>query len=121
VGKKANAVDDIVQKLGLQVPVYSTRVQDLLQDFRYSSLVARAVGPLPKMLQWLSEHWQNFDRLLAIKGPRWVEERAEARHRGLLRGIELRKIADYAMPDRTSHSVILQLRRPRPGQAIESD
>jgi 16S rRNA (guanine527-N7)-methyltransferase len=90
----------------------------VLDDFRYDSLVCRAVGPLAKLCQWLEDYWHTFGRLLAIKGPRWVEERGEARHRGLLKQVELRKLDSYRMPDTESDSVILQLRRPRPGEPV---
>jgi hypothetical protein len=33
----------------------------------------------------------------------------------------LRKVDSYPMPDTHSQSVILQLRRPRPGEAMMSD
>ncbi len=49
--------------------------------------------------------------MLAIKGPKWVEERGEARHRGLLKEVRLRKLASYPMPGTESSSVILELRR----------
>ncbi len=117
VTKKAKAVDEIVHELGLKIPVHATRVQDVLEDFTFDSLVARAVGPLPKLCQWLQDYWHCFGRLLAIKGPKWVEERGEARHRGLLKGIQLRRAASYAMPETFSESVILQLRRIRPGES----
>lgn len=116
VQKKANIVDDIVKNLGLSIPVYATRVQDVLEDFTFDSIVARAVGPLPKLCDWFQDSWHCFGRLLAIKGPKWVEERGEARHRGLLKGIELRKADAYPMPDTHSESVILQLRKLRPGE-----
>jgi 16S rRNA (guanine527-N7)-methyltransferase len=116
VGKKAKAVESMVKALQLSVPVYATNAQKVLDDFRYDSLVVRAVGPLSKLCKWLEEYWHTFDRLLAIKGPKWVEERGEARHLGLLKNIELRKLDAYPMPDTDSESVILQLRRPRPGE-----
>lgn len=113
VGKKSRVVDEIVLELKLPIPVHASRVQDVLEDLRYSSLVTRAVGSLSQLTGWLKEHWHCFDRLLAIKGPKWVEERGEARHRGLLTGIELRKLSSYNMPGTESESVILQLQRPR--------
>ena len=61
-------------------------------------LVARAVAPLAKLLFWLAPHWDAFDELLLVKGRSWVDERGEARHRGLLKNLELRKAAVYAMP-----------------------
>lgn len=120
VGKKARVCDDIVKKMKLPVPVHAHRVQDVLEDFRYDSLVIRAVGSIEKICQWLDKHWYEFGRLLAIKGPRWIEERGAARHRGLLKGIQLRKIHAYPMPGTDSESVILQMIKPRPGQDLGS-
>jgi 16S rRNA (guanine527-N7)-methyltransferase len=113
VAKKSKVVDAMVVKLDLPIPVHHARVQIVLDDLRYASLVTRAVGSLSQLLGWLKDSWQGFDRLLAIKGPKWIEERGQARHVGLLNGIELRKLASYNMPGTESESVILQLRRPR--------
>ncbi len=116
IAKKAKAVESIVQSLKLAIPVHPTNVQKVLDDFRFDSLVVRAVGPLPKLCTWLEAYWHMFGRLLTIKGPKWVEERGEARHRGLLKNIELRKADTYRMPDTNAESVILQLRKLRPGE-----
>lgn len=113
VGKKANVVQQIVDKLKLPVAVYPQRVQLVLEDFRYHELVTRATGSIAQLLRWVSEHWIHFDRLLAIKGPRWVEERGEARHLGLMNGIELRCLETYPMPETQSESCILSLSRKR--------
>lgn len=120
VGKKAKVLDDIVERMKLPIPVHAMRVQAVLEDYRYSSLVARAVGALEKLCEWLKNDWHNFDRLLALKGPKWVEERGAARHRGLLKGIELRRLVSYPMPGTESESVILQLRRLKPGEKENS-
>ncbi len=109
--KKARAVEAIVADLGLEVPVYSTRAEEVLQISTFDTLLARALASLRKVLNWLSPHWGAFDRLLLIKGPSWVEERAEARHHGLLRGLELRKAAAYQTPQTGAESVILSIRR----------
>jgi 16S rRNA (guanine527-N7)-methyltransferase len=111
VAKKAKVTESIVQSLGMTVPVFANRAQDLLRDFRYDSLVARAVGPLPKLCSWFREYWGDFGRLLAIKGPRWIEERGEARHRGLMKGVELRRLSSYLIPATGAQSFILQLRQ----------
>ena len=109
VQKKARAADAFVQQLELPVTVYAMPAQE---DLRFSSVVTRAVGTLARQLNWLRDCWDGFDRLLAIKGPKWVEERGEARHRGLLRGLQLRKLSVYEMPGTGSHSFILQVTRP---------
>ncbi|MBA62139.1 MAG: 16S rRNA (guanine(527)-N(7))-methyltransferase RsmG [Planctomycetaceae bacterium] len=109
VGKKASAVDAIVQKIGLPVPVMNTRVEKLLEDLSYDILVCRAVGPLWKLGLWLQPHWHLFGQLLVIKGPNWTEERKEARHRGYMQNVKLRKIHSYPMIGTESESYILKL------------
>jgi len=111
VTKKAHAVEAIIRELGLDVPMYNERAEKVVSQVRFDVLVARAVGPLWKICRWLQSHWGEFGCLLAVKGPRWVEERGEARHRGLLHAVELRKAASYPMPGTNSESVILSLRR----------
>ncbi|MFO0943204.1 MAG: 16S rRNA (guanine(527)-N(7))-methyltransferase RsmG [Pirellulales bacterium] len=117
IAKKANVVQDIVSKLDLPVAVYPQRVQLVLEDMRYHALVTRATGSISQLLKWVADHWISFDRLLAIKGPRWVEERGEARHLGLMNGIDLRCLESYQMPGTQSESCILSLSRKRPGQS----
>lgn len=112
VGKKARAVADIVQRLGLSAPVLHGRAEDFLAKSEFNSLVVRAVGTLKTLLTWLRPHWDRFDRLLVLKGPAWVEERGEARHYGLLHDLALRKLTSYPMPGTQSESVLLQICPP---------
>jgi len=111
--KKARAVEAMVAEMGLAVPVFATRAEDVLQINTFDSLLGRAVASLSKLLTWLAPHWEAFDRLLLIKGPGWVEERREARHRGLLRGLELRVAAMYRTPLTGAENVILSVRRAK--------
>jgi 16S rRNA (guanine527-N7)-methyltransferase len=109
VGKKARVVEDIVKRLGVHVPVHAERAEGVLAKREFETLVIRAVAPLPKLLTWFKPHWQRFQRLLVIKGPAWVEERGEARHLGLLRNLELRRVASYPLPGSESESVVLMV------------
>jgi 16S rRNA (guanine527-N7)-methyltransferase len=109
VGKRARAVGDVVSRLGLNLPVHAVRAEDVLRAHQFNTLVARAVARLDKMLRWFRPRWDQFDRLLAVKGPAWVEERAQARHLGLLRDLALRRLDSYPMPDTDAESVILQI------------
>ncbi|NLF70027.1 MAG: 16S rRNA (guanine(527)-N(7))-methyltransferase RsmG [Candidatus Anammoximicrobium sp.] len=109
VAKKARAVEEIVRALELPLTVHHDRAEKVVESRRFDVLVARAVGPLWKICKWFQPHWDKFGCLLAVKGPRWIEERGEARHRGLLRPVELRKAATYRMPGTESESVILRL------------
>lgn len=111
VGKKARALEEIVRQAGLELPVHHGRAEILLAAERFDTLVIRAVGRLKKLLGWFSPHWDRFDRMLIVKGPGWVEERGEARHYGLLAGLDLRRLDAYPMPGTGAESVVLQINR----------
>jgi len=109
VAKKARAVEAIVKDLGLEVPVMPFRAEELLEDTRYDALVIRAVGPLWKLLAAFKPHWHSFRRLLVIKGPKWTEELTEARRRGLVKDLQVKTAAEYAMPGAEGKSVVLKI------------
>jgi 16S rRNA (guanine527-N7)-methyltransferase len=111
VGKKAEVLNDIVSQVRVPQAVFAERAESLLEEFRYDALTCRAVGPLWKICKWFEPHWGAFRRLLAIKGPKWVDERKEARHRGFLNKAEMRKASEYIMPGTESRSFILKLWR----------
>ena len=111
VGKKARVLADIVGQLGLATPVLHARAEDVLLHQRFDTLVIRAVARLKKLLEWFQPHWTEFDRLLILKGPSWLDERGEARHYGLLHDLALRKLVSYPLPGTESESVLLQIRR----------
>jgi 16S rRNA (guanine527-N7)-methyltransferase len=110
--KKARAVEAIVGELQLNTPVFATRAEEVLSISTFDSLIARALAPLHKILTWMAPHWDAFDRLLVVKGPAWAHERTEARERGVLRGLELRKAATYQSPGTGAESIILSIQRP---------
>ena len=110
VAKRAKALSEIVAELNLPVPVYGARGEELLEDFRFSTIVSRAVGSIAKFCRWVEPHWPNVDRLLLIKGPKWVDERAEARHGGVMSNLQMRRVASYPLGDEgDSEGVILQI------------
>ncbi|HEV3416026.1 MAG TPA: 16S rRNA (guanine(527)-N(7))-methyltransferase RsmG [Pirellulales bacterium] len=112
VAKKARALEAIVKEAGLKITVRHAPGQNLLVDGKFETLVVRAVAPMAKLLTWFNPHWDSFGRLLLIKGPSWVEERAAARERRLLQGLRLSKLAAYPLAGTDSESVILEI-RPR--------
>ena len=109
VVKKARAVQGIVVELGMEMTFFEGRAEAALQDYGFDTLFCRAVGPLWKILYWFEHDWQSIGRVLAIKGPKWVDERQVAREKGLLRDLDLRKASVYAMPETESESVILSI------------
>ncbi len=109
VGKRAAVLNTFVEELNLPVAVYAARGEDLMEDFRFESIVVRAVGSMLKLCTWLQPHWASIGRLLVIKGPKWVEERGEARHHGVMESLNLRKVASYPLGDGENEGVVLQI------------
>ncbi|MCA9270835.1 MAG: 16S rRNA (guanine(527)-N(7))-methyltransferase RsmG, partial [Planctomycetales bacterium] len=46
VGKRARVLEDMVERLGLHVPVFHERAEAHLEDSRYGTVAARAVAPI---------------------------------------------------------------------------
>lgn len=114
VAKKARAIADVVERMKLPAAVLHGRAEDLLGSrLRMNTLVIRAVARLRKLLTWFRPKLQFFDRMLLVKGPAWVEERGEARHVGLMKNLELRRLAEYDTPGSEAKSVVLQICQPQ--------
>lgn len=113
VKKKARCLQEFAQALQLDVEIYDSRAESLLEDFRYDSTIARAVGPLAKLLPLFRGRWLNAGRLLLIKGPRWSEEQAAARQANLWsdRELRLQVLAEYPIPGEEWHSFLLEIRK----------
>lgn len=111
VAKRGRAVADIVSRLGLNIPILIGRAEKYLEagGWQFHSLVIRAVAPLLDLLRWFTPRWEAFDRMLILKGPRWVEERGQARHHGLMHGLALRVVDRYTIPGTGAESVLLQV------------
>lgn len=110
-GKKANALGEMVDALGLDVNVWQAKAEDLLTRRRFHTLTVRAVGKLRALLLMVAPVWNSFDRLLMIKGPNWIAERGEARHYNMFNTLALRKVDEYENPGAEHGSVILQVCR----------
>ena len=116
VGKRARAVEAIVAEIGLSLSVHERAAQQVVADAAaagkpFDTLVVRAVAPLAKLLGWFEPLRDSFGRMLLIKGPRWEAEKAEARHRGLLKQVTARRIANWPIPDGDGDSVLLEVSR----------
>jgi 16S rRNA (guanine527-N7)-methyltransferase len=124
--KKARVLESMIQELGVSVEAFGCRAEELLALRTFDVVVVRAVAALAKLLSWFAPHWEAIDELLLIKGRSWVDERAEARHQGLLKDLDLRKAAVYAMPPleeggAEGESTILRLTRRDAGSDDEDE
>lgn len=113
VGKKAKALNEIAERLQLDIEIYQTRAEELLEDFRFDYTTARGVGSLSKLAQWFHKVWPAAGRLLAVKGPKWLDEKKEADQNGLLKGCDVRVVAEYEVPGQEWKSVIVQIKASR--------
>jgi len=109
VKKKADALLEFAKVLELNIEICNERAESILEDFRYDFTIARAVGPLQKICRWFEEHWPSVGQLLAIKGPRWPGEKAEAEELQLMGKVDLEKVAEYPTPGTEWNSVVLLL------------
>jgi 16S rRNA (guanine527-N7)-methyltransferase len=109
-GKKALAVSEMVQEMRLDIPVHHAKAEALLskKGKRFTTLTIRAVSRMVQLLRAFAPCWSSFDRMLLVKGPKWTEERGEARHYNLTTKIALRCLKTYSTSE-TVESVILQL------------
>ncbi|MFM7183351.1 MAG: 16S rRNA (guanine(527)-N(7))-methyltransferase RsmG [Planctomycetota bacterium] len=119
VAKKARAVAEIVRETGLEIPVHAAAGQAIVVgrpagSDRFDTLVVRAVAPLSKLLGWFGPVLGSCGRLLVVKGPRWEEERDDARFRGLTRRVAIRRLASWPIRGRDHETVLLEI-GPRMG------
>ena len=115
VGKKARAVREIVAEARLAIPVHEGAAQELVSrrgtKEPFDVLVIRAVAPLLKLLTWFEPLSDRYGRMLIIKGPRWEEEKGEARHRGLVKKVTIRRVAAWPIRGSDNESVLLEVKR----------
>jgi 16S rRNA (guanine527-N7)-methyltransferase len=114
VGKRARAVEAILTEVGLRLPVHATAAQGIVTaggGDRFDTLVVRAVAPLLKLLGWFEPLCDRYGRLLVIKGPRWEDEKGEARHRGHVKRVTVRRIAAWPIRGSDNESVLLEIKR----------
>ena len=125
VGKRARAVREIVAEIGLTIPVHEGAAQPLVTSAaeagerggrpgRFDVLVVRAVAPLLKLLTWFEPLCDAYGRMLVVKGPRWEEEKGEARHRGFVKKVVVRRIAAWPIRGSDNESVLLEVKRREP-------
>lgn len=87
--KKAAAVAAFAHDLDIDVQVHAARAESLAHDpahrGAYAGVVARAVAPMPTLVELARGFLAPGGMLHAVKGPRWTEEveRAEGATRSL--------------------------------------
>ena len=116
VAKRARAVRDIIEEIGLSIPVHEGPAQRFVAESfangdRFDTLVVRAVAPLLKLLQWFEPLCDAYGRILIVKGPRWETEKGEARHHGFVKKVTVRRVASWPIRGSDNESVLLEVRK----------
>jgi 16S rRNA (guanine527-N7)-methyltransferase len=128
VGKRARAVRAIVEEIGLRpaapIVVHEQAAQAVVTKTaaaggRFDTLVVRAVAPLVKLLGWFEPLCESYGRMLVVKGPRWEEEKGEARHKGFVKRVSVRRAAAWPIRGSDNESVLLEVRRRGPAEPAE--
>jgi len=113
VGKKAQALNEFVDALNLQVSVFHSRAEQVVSSNKFNTLTVRAVGSVSKLADLFHGKWRRFDRLLALKGRNWSNEIDEAGDIIKRQKLVAAKIDEYSSHEGTSTSVIVELKRTR--------
>ena len=95
--KKARLLEEFSKSMKLPVRVFNDRAENILRTEAFDCCTARAAGPMWKLLSWLDGRWSNARKLYAFKGPRWRDELAEAKERGLTRRLLVSEVARYPL------------------------
>ncbi|MEZ6196249.1 MAG: 16S rRNA (guanine(527)-N(7))-methyltransferase RsmG [Planctomycetota bacterium] len=108
--KKIDFLGGVVADLGLEdrVECVWSRFEDFIRDERkgYDVVLARAVGPTLRLLEWCTNRW--FGPLLLWKGPRLDEELFEAGPLMKKRKLGVALDLDYQLPgDEAKHTLVM--------------
>ena len=114
--KRMTALKSILDEVGLHLRIHHQPAQQVTLDASsnnhpFDTLVIRAVAPLQKLMTWFEPISSSYGRLLVIKGPRWEAEKQESRHRGFLKKVTARRIANWPIPSSGTESVLLEIKR----------
>lgn len=122
--KKAAAVRGFADSLGIDVEVRCGRAEELghAADLRgaFDGVVARAVAPLPTLLELSVGFVRMSGTIAAIKGPRWEDEVHRARRAAVILGLTYVGAEELAT-DRPSWLVRYAADGPPPGRFPRRD
>ena len=118
--KKVDAVAGFARELGLNnVAVVAGRAESLGVDRayrgRFQGVVARALAPLPTLVELARGFLPAGGLLVAMKGPAWEDEVAAAG--GALRRLQMTVVSTDRLPDRARETWVVTMRADGPPPA----
>lgn len=110
IQKKANFVASASESLDLEnVTVEPVRAEEWLRVNRAGIVTARAMAPIPKILDLLGHALRNGTRVLLYKGPDVEAEIAEASKGANAKHIRLAVVERYDLPEQFGSRTIVEL------------
>ena len=106
-GKKARFVAETTEELGLlNVDVVTDRAEAIAQTQHFDIITARAVAPLPKLLDLFGRFLRKGTRLLLYKGPDVENELQEAKDYDFAAEV----LQQYELPEGLGSRTLLEIR-----------
>lgn len=107
IQKKARFVDSVVETLELaNVHVVAQRAEERAANRKPDIIIARALAPVPRVLDLFAKELKRGARLILYKGPNVEKELAEAgKHR-----VTAQVLCRYELPDDLGTRTLLEIR-----------
>jgi 16S rRNA (guanine527-N7)-methyltransferase len=120
VKKKAGFLAECVEALGLDVPVYALRAEELAEQCGACAdvVVCRAVSALPSLVELAAPLLEMGGRLVALKGSLTSEERSAGMRAAQMCGMSLAGETAYELPGDTRREVVVFERTHAPSIAL---
>lgn len=110
IQKKTRFVQSVVDRLGLNnVEALPLRVEDWLKTNEATVITARAMAPLERAVPLLAPAIRRGSRALLYKGPDIDKEIAAAAVEIRKRGVQVREILRYDLPDQMGTRTIVEM------------
>jgi len=108
---KAQFMSRMIEKFGLNnIRAASERAEDLLDTQKVGSIVARAVGPVLRIFNWISR-CSTWNNLILLKGPKWAEEWAEFQKTSSRSRLKLAQHYHYQVGEEQKQRIAVRLIR----------
>ncbi|HAU39766.1 MAG: ribosomal RNA small subunit methyltransferase G [Candidatus Peregrinibacteria bacterium GW2011_GWF2_43_17] len=119
INKKCTSVQEMVKTLALKnVIVKCARAEDLAHDpiyrEKFDMVIARAVAPLPTLLELGSGFVRRGGVFIAYKGPKYAEELPTAKNAMAITNFDLEKIHHYRLSGLDIPFTLLLFTKNRP-------
>ena len=109
--KKLNVIDDIAEKLGLEVTTVHARAEEIRKKEEFASsfdfAVARAVAELKKLSGWCLPFVKSGGLFIAMKGAKADEEIADAKKEIGRFGGRIEKVRSFDLADAGERNIVL--------------